>query len=353
MFGFFVLRLCVLLTCAGSVAGTPAPNDACEDAVGISGQGVFAFDNANATVTPPSDMDHDVWYCWTSPCDGEVTIDTCGGTYVDTSIVVWDECHCPPSSPVGWNDDACVYQSSVTFPAVAGRSYLIQIGTNPHVHGDAGTFTIGCGAAPVPPCQQASENCQDRDRWDALASNRTKSVVADDFTPAVDGAISGICWWGTYADDSGRDGSAPDSFEVRYYVDDGGLPGALLAGPFFQAQSTLSVQGPTRTYQLLGDVDREYEYMATHEPVLVAAGACYWIEISNELPGAGSWLWEMAPPGNGRAVQDGSGTASPDGYDPHDALIGDLAFCLGLPLADPQACHSAPINNACANSPQR
>jgi len=340
-----------ILTCSTSaVAGTPAPNDACVDAVPIIGEGVFAFDNANATADRGSDLAHDVWYCWTSPCGGDVTIDTCGSTAVDTGMGIFDGCQCPPTAWLGFDDDACTYQSSVTFSASAGADYLIQIGSNREVHGDRGTFTIQCGAVPEAPCAQASENCQDRDGWDALASNRTEFVVADDFTSAVDGDLTEICWWGAYSDDGGRDWSVPDSFEVRYYLSDGGLPGALVGGPFSEAEGTLSVQGPTRTYRLLADVAREYEYSATHQPVPVSTGECYWVEINNERADGHSWLWEMAPSGDGRAVQDGDDLASPDGYDPQDALIGDLAFCLNLPLGDPGACRSAPINDGCSDS---
>ncbi len=350
MFGPYLVGAFALLGSVCLVTGTPAPNDACEDAVEISGQGIFGFDNANATAVPPNDMEHDVWYCWISPCDGEVTIDTCGGTYVDTAIGVWDGCQCPPTGWLGFDHDACVYQSSVTFPATTDSSYLIQIGTNPYVRGDTGTFMIQCGAAPQPPCEQASENCQGRDGWDALASNRAESVVADDFSTAVDGDISEICWWGAYSDDNNRDWSMPDLFEVRYYFDNGGVPGTLFAGPFSQGDSTLSVQGPTRTYRLLGDTDLEYEYTATHDPVPVSAGECYWLEVTNVAPGASSWLWEVAPPGDGRAMQDGDGVTSVDGYDLQDAVVHDLSFCLNLPLGNPQTCRAVPVNDACIDS---
>jgi hypothetical protein len=350
MFRPLLLGIFVLVGSTCAVAGTPVPNDACEDAIEISGQGIFAFENADATSDHPYDIAHDVWYCWTSSCSGAVTLDTCGGTAVDTRIGIRGECQCPPTTWVAFDDDDCVYQSSVTFEATVGSSYLIQIGTNPQVHGSTGTFTIQCGEAPEPPCAQVSENCQGRDGWNALTSNRTEFVVADNFTPGINGDITEICWWGTYSDDRNRDWSAPDSFELRYYLDEGGLPGAMIAGPFSQVDSTLSVQGPTRTYRLLADVDLEYEYTATHDPVPVLAGKCYWVEISNEVSGASTWLWEVAPPGDGRAVQDGKGGGSPDGYDPRDAVVADLSFCLNLPLGNPQTCRAAPINDACVDS---
>ena len=35
-------------------------------------------------------IDNDVWYCWTSDCDGQVTVSTVGLTVVDTKIAVYD-----------------------------------------------------------------------------------------------------------------------------------------------------------------------------------------------------------------------------------------------------------------------
>lgn len=337
----------VLAGGVSALAGDPAPNDACGDALPIVGEGVFPFDNGPSIPDyPRSGFGTDVWFCWTAPCGGKVTFDTCGGTAVDTKIAVYEGCSCPPTIGLVEDDDACVYQSSVTFSATAGADYLLQIGTNPSVRGDTGTFTVRCGAAPVPPCQQTSDHCQAPDGWHALASNRTETVVADDFTPAIDGAVSNTCWWGSYADETGGE----DSFEVRYYVDNGGVPGALLAGPFSQATGSLSVQGPTRTYARLADTDPEYEYAATHEPVPVTGGMCYWVEISNQPAGGQSWYWEVAATGNGRALQDGHGTTAPDGYDPHDALVHDLAFCLGLPLDGSESCSPIPSNDACADA---
>ena len=83
MLSLLALRIGALVCTAYLSAGGAAPNDACVDAVPIIGEGLFAFDNASAT---PAfrEISHDVWFCWTSPCDGEVTIDTCGSTTVDT-----------------------------------------------------------------------------------------------------------------------------------------------------------------------------------------------------------------------------------------------------------------------------
>ena len=357
MIARIVSGACYLIASACTVAGT-VPNDDCIDALPIEGEGVFAFDNADATTDGPEQIAHDVWYCWMASCDGDVTVDTCGGTTVDTKIAVYEGCQCPPGSPLTdpyWTDDACVYQSSTTFSAAPGQDYLIQIGTHPlytsFPNGGTGTFTIACGEAPVPPCQQSLENCQLPDTFSALASDGSDFWVADDFTPGSDGWISEVCWWGTYFDGVGDcQGAATDAFEVIYYIDYGDIPGIWEAGPFLQTDGTLSVEGPTRTYALLAGIDREYEYTASHEPVSVVAGQRYWIEISNVLSGSCTWYWEVASTGNGRAMQDGDDAAPPDGYDPYDALPEDLAFCLNPPAGGSVTYCSAPVNDACVDS---
>ena len=87
----------------GCVHAQSPPNDHCAQATGITGEGSFAFDNAGADtdgagylscfiLTGRADLANDVWYCWTSPCDGPVTVDTCGATTVDTKVAVFSGC---------------------------------------------------------------------------------------------------------------------------------------------------------------------------------------------------------------------------------------------------------------------
>ncbi|MHC4695860.1 MAG: hypothetical protein ACYTFA_03845 [Planctomycetota bacterium] len=350
----------VFATCA--VAGGATGNDVCDSPEAIAGEGIFTFDNSGATTDGPphddcdfwawggDDIAQDVWYCWLSPCSGKVTVDLCGGTTADTRIAVYAGCACPQSdaTPLACNDDACGFQSSATFTASALESYLIRIGANPLLGGAAGTFTIACGETAQPICEQPADNCQDRDHWNALASDGREYYVADDFTPAVDGTVDQICWWGTYhGGQCDCDDLAADAFEVTYFVDDGGIPGPWHVGPFSQEDGSLVVEGPVRTYDSLMDIDREYEYTAWHDPVEVVAGECYWIEITNTLTGTCAWFWEGSMSGNGLAVQDGRVDDLPNGYDLLDARNDDLAFCLNVPLDATTPCREVPINDTC------
>ena len=339
------------------VMGGP-PGDLCADAEAITGEGVFAFDNRGATTDgnpydgcedltfQTTEIANDVWFCWTAPCDGRVTVDTCGGTTVDTQIGVFEGCDCPTANLVDCTDDPCVYQSRVTFTAEAGQSYLLRLGTSPFVSGGEGTFTITCGAVFEPLCAAPEENCQRGERWNARASDGSEYAVADVFRPAADVQIQEICWWGTYFDGAADcQATAADAFEVRYYSDADGVPGVLVAGPFRQADGTLSVDGPVRTYELITDAHHEYEYHAIHAPVSVPASDCYWIEITNGLGAGCTWFWEVSQAGGGRAAQDGGDGLAPDGYDRFDLLSEEMAFCLDVALDAAEICRPVPVND--------
>jgi hypothetical protein len=89
-----------------------------------------------------------VWFAWTAPLDGDVTLATCGLTSVDTRIALYAGLGCPTSPPIACSEDACGYQSRAEFPAVAGASYTIQIGTFPGAPGGPGSFSLGYGPPP-------------------------------------------------------------------------------------------------------------------------------------------------------------------------------------------------------------
>lgn len=134
--------------------------DQCVDALPISGQGTFTFDNTTATTdgpihdacatvaAPEKQIQKDVWYCWTASCTDTVFVRTCGQTTVDTKLAVYEGCDCPPADAalLDCGDDRCgAAQSTAVFHAVAGRSYLIRLGNYPGKPPGTGSLTIGCG----------------------------------------------------------------------------------------------------------------------------------------------------------------------------------------------------------------
>lgn len=197
----------------------------------------------------------------------------------------------------------------------------------------------------VLPGQHQINGCQLPDRANGLASNRVTFVAAEDFAPEVNGLLTTLRWWGAYTNGiTDCYGSTPDSFEIRYYADAGGIPGALLAGPYSQTNGTLSVDTPVATGVMLFGFIPEYEFVGVHDPVSVSGQECYWVEISNAMSDCG-WFWETSLAGNARSLQDGT---SLNGYDPFDARQHDMAFCVNVNTVDAITCLPVtPENDDC------
>ncbi len=166
-------------------------------------------------------------------------------------------------------------------------------------------ISLGCAFLLPDPCPGLEDlNCQLPDlsghgggpdnQFISIPSDAAFGLrVADNFTPATAGVVTEACWYGIYVDMTDPDVTVPcdplpdDSFTVTYYLDDGnGLPGALLQ------QFAVT---PTRGQELEIGIFPQFRYSATHEPVTVEAGQCYWIEVLNNLDGICVWEWSTAP----------------------------------------------------------
>ncbi|MBL9120508.1 MAG: hypothetical protein JNL80_11405 [Phycisphaerae bacterium] len=155
-------RFAIAAVIAGLAVGSTAfaaapPNDDCVNAQAISGPGAYPIDLTEATVgvngvfSPQCDLagagiDHDIWFCWTSGCNGLVEFSTCGTTQVNTKIRIYQGCACPNdvSDPLCCSDDDCGKQTKVICDAVCGQTYLIQIGTPSGEPGGPATLNIAC-----------------------------------------------------------------------------------------------------------------------------------------------------------------------------------------------------------------
>ncbi|MCK4341561.1 MAG: hypothetical protein KAY37_07560, partial [Phycisphaerae bacterium] len=115
--------------------GFPCPpgNDTCETAMAINEVTDLPFDTTNATTSGlgTHSINQDIFYCFTAPQDGACMFELCGSTF-DTRLAVWDDCACPPTVELAYNDDngpACSgTQSSVELSVIAGMRYLVQVG---------------------------------------------------------------------------------------------------------------------------------------------------------------------------------------------------------------------------------
>jgi hypothetical protein len=136
-------------------------NDNCYNAKAVGNVVNLPFDTTNATFDGIGDFisSPNIWYCYTATTSGDVTVSLCGSEF-DTKLVIYNGCSCPPttSRKVAENDDFCDWQSEITFSAIAGNSYLIEVGgySNQTGQGVLSISTEGGSGGTNNNCQNAT-----------------------------------------------------------------------------------------------------------------------------------------------------------------------------------------------------
>jgi hypothetical protein len=140
------------ISCEG-ITPPPASKDDCENAKATGDVKDLAFDTTDATfdgsglcMTSPN-----IWYCYTATCTGNVTVSLLGSSF-DTMLAVYDRCKCYPTfnDLIECNDDAGgSYQSEITFAAIEGNQYLIEVGGYGSEKGQ-GLISISCSGIILP-----------------------------------------------------------------------------------------------------------------------------------------------------------------------------------------------------------
>jgi len=146
-----------VLNIVSDLTTPPAPKDDCVNAISIGDVTDLAFDTTDATFDGPGLCMNspNIWYCYTASCTGDATVSLAGSSF-DTMLAVHNGCECYPVSGdmIGCNDDANQgYQSEITFAAVAGNQYLIEIGGYGSETGQ-GVLNISCEGEPTPPASK-------------------------------------------------------------------------------------------------------------------------------------------------------------------------------------------------------
>jgi hypothetical protein len=134
------------------------------------GDGTRSYSNSGATTDGPDEpamcnffgrtnVESDIWYCYTASCTGTAAVGLCGSSY-DTKLAVYAGCDCPTAAPLACSDDDCgtavsIVQSRVTFAATSGQKFLLRVGGYLGHQGD-GRLTIGCN---VDACANGSGDC--------------------------------------------------------------------------------------------------------------------------------------------------------------------------------------------------
>ncbi|MFZ4576544.1 MAG: GC-type dockerin domain-anchored protein, partial [Phycisphaerales bacterium] len=129
----------------GSVGATT--NDDCSNPTPVT-VGINGGSNVNATAGSQSTScdqgaARDVWFTFTSPTRGPISISTCGSV-LDTVLAVYNSCG---SAAITCANNTCGAGSIVQFNATQGATYLIRVaGTN----GTTGSFSLVIDDAVVP-----------------------------------------------------------------------------------------------------------------------------------------------------------------------------------------------------------
>lgn len=137
-----------------SCAPTIEPNDECTGAIPVFDGLNGPFVTLGATTSSPWPCavgGSDLWYSYVATCCGNLTVETCGGSY-DTALEILDG-SCGSLVSLACNDDACGLQSRVTVPVVIGTTYYIRLGG---YNGARGTTPMTLTCTPAAP---ANDEC--------------------------------------------------------------------------------------------------------------------------------------------------------------------------------------------------
>ncbi len=129
------------------------PNDECSNATLIGNVTNLPFDTSNATSDGPGHCmtSQNIWYCYIASSTGNVTVSLCGSSF-DTKLAIYNGCGCDPElgNMIECNDDFCGRQSEITFPAIAGNKYLIEVGGWTDTNKGPGVLNISAEGEPPP-----------------------------------------------------------------------------------------------------------------------------------------------------------------------------------------------------------
>ncbi len=132
-----LLCLLPLLALNAFAAAPPPANDNFANRIALVSSGSISVTGKNASATTEANeptvagdvVSRSVWYSWTAPFSGPVTVSTAGSSF-DTLLGVFTGAALGALSSIAENDDAGTgaYTSKVNFNAVSGIPYVILVG---------------------------------------------------------------------------------------------------------------------------------------------------------------------------------------------------------------------------------
>lgn len=154
-------------TCQVEITGIE--NDNCANPTSLN-EGTQLYSNVGAIRDGPSepndclffgssDIESDIWYCYTATCSGPAVISLCGSGY-DTKLAAYSGCACPSARPIACSDDDCGtgtdnVHSRVSFNVTTGHAYMVRVGGYLLGQGE-GRLTIRCGQDT---CEEGTGSC--------------------------------------------------------------------------------------------------------------------------------------------------------------------------------------------------
>jgi hypothetical protein len=279
----------------GLQLSTTPGNDAFTDATALTGTSIAGF--TRGATKEPGEPDHagnpgghSVWYRWTAPSTGSVTLEACGAvqpfsSYFDTVLAVYAGSAVTALTPVASNNDAgtsCSFNqvaSAVTFPVTAGTTYRIAVDG---FGGETGSFTL---SFPPGPLNDAFASAPTLTGSFANVTATTAGASKEAGEPNHAGNAGGhSVWYGWTAPTSGRYvlDTCSATFDTLLAVYTGSVVGALTA---VGANDDAASCGPGSTGSMV--------------TFTASAGTSYRIAIDGRAGGSGNAQFALAAaPGN-------------------------------------------------------
>lgn len=177
-----IMNQSILSAVALLIATTSAlAQDDCATAIAVTNGSFGPYSNVGMTTSQPAWQcglgANDVWFIYIAQGTGNVTVDTCGGSF-DSTIEAFDgNGGCGALLSLGCNDDFCSLQSSISFPCTTGTTYYIRVGG---YFGATGSFPLNING----PAGSGNGTIATVGRYGAGCYTRTASFY-EDFANAV------------------------------------------------------------------------------------------------------------------------------------------------------------------------
>ena len=146
----FASALVLTLVSSAAPARAVAPNDDFANRITITGTSTQVTGNNTGATTEqgePQNSSNTLWWTWTAPQDGIVTMNTIGSTFDNVLAVFQGTAYGSLNYVVYANDNLGTNQTQVSFPVKSGQTFQIQVGGDNSY--DYGAITLNLSLATL------------------------------------------------------------------------------------------------------------------------------------------------------------------------------------------------------------